>query len=113
MIETLFRLLVGHAIADFALQGDHIARGKNRHRKTEPPPGQVYTLCWPYFLTAHSLIHGGAVYLATGSWELGTAETIAHWCIDFGKCEGWYGVHVDQLLHFTCKIGWLAILWNL
>lgn len=105
----LFWLLVGHAVADFALQIDSMARGKNRHRKTEPPPGAKYQACWFYWLSAHSLIHGGAVALVTGSVALGCAETVAHWLTDFGKCENWYGIHVDQAIHVACKVLWLAI----
>lgn len=112
MIELFFRLLVGHAVADFALQSGDMARGKRRSYKVEPPPGQTYTPTWPFYLTAHALIHGGAVYLATGSVMLGIFETMAHWCIDFGKCENWYGINVDQRLHLMCKIVWLIFVLN-
>lgn len=111
--EILFWLLVGHALADFPLQPEFVAAGKNRHRRPDPskiPPGQKYTPCWPYFLSAHALVHGGAVALATGVWWLGALETAAHWLTDFGKCENWYGVHADQGLHLLAKLGWWAIL---
>jgi len=108
MIQLLFWLLVGHAFADFVFQSDSMAKGKNRHRKTEPPPGAVYTPCWPYWLTAHALVHGGTVALITGSFFLGVLETLAHWVIDFGKCENWYGVHTDQALHIICKLVWIV-----
>lgn len=65
---------------------------------------------WPYALSAHALMHGAAVSLITGSVVLGLAETGAHWCIDFGKCENWYGIHLDQALHLACKVLWVAIL---
>ena len=104
VIDLLFKLLCGHAIADFAFQSDAIARGKNKNNKTEPPPGQKYVACWPYYLTAHALIHGGMVTIITGSVLLGMFETVAHWCIDYGKCNNWYGVHIDQFLHFSCKL---------
>ena len=110
MLNTLFYLIAGHALADFSLQSDAMAKGKNRHRKTEPPPGATYTPCWPYWLTAHALIHGATVAVITGSVHLGIAETIAHWCIDFGKCENWYGIHIDQALHFLCKATWWMTL---
>lgn len=111
MIALFFKLLIGHAVADFALQTDTIAKGKNRHRKTDPPPGQKYVPCWPFFLSAHALIHGGAVTIATGSLLLGLFETIAHWLIDFGKCDNWYGVYTDQALHLGCKICWVLLIW--
>lgn len=111
-MELLFKLLCGHAIADFALQTDWIACNKNRHyapKGYDPALHGPQQSIWPYVLTSHSLIHGLMVYLATGSLELGIAETIAHWMIDFGKCEKWYGIHLDQWLHIGCKILWL--LW--
>ena len=109
MISELFFLLSGHALADFTLQTDTMAKGKNRNRKVDMsliPPGQKYVPCWPYWLTAHALIHGGIVAIVTGNVYLGIAEAVAHWIIDFGKCENWYGIHVDQGLHMLCKIFW-------
>lgn len=32
MLSTLVALLMGHALADFALQSDAMAKGKNRNR---------------------------------------------------------------------------------
>ena len=113
MIELLFFMLVGHALADFSLQTDVMAKGKNRNRKPDPgvvPPGQKYMPCWHYWLTSHTLIHGGAVALITGVWWLGALETVAHWVIDFAKCDNMIGVHQDQALHVACKLLWLLIL---
>ena len=109
MIEMLFYLLSGHALADFAFQGDAMAKGKNRHNKTTPAPGAKYQPCWMYWLSSHALIHGLAVSIATGIWWLGVAEAVAHWCIDFGKCENWYGIHTDQAAHIMCKGWWLLL----
>lgn len=110
MLAVFFGLLCGHAVADFALQPDAMAHGKNRHNRGEVPPGATYTPCWAYWLTAHSLTHGTAVWLITGVWWLGLAETAVHWCIDFAKCENWTGVHADQALHVACKVAWVVIL---
>ena len=107
-VETFFLLMVGHAVADFALQSPEMGAGKNRNRRIEPPPGQKYTPCWPYYLSAHALIHGGAVYIVTGSLMLGLIETTAHWVIDFAKCENWTTPHQDQGLHVLCKAAYLA-----
>lgn len=104
--ELLWWLSVGHAFSDFVLQSEWMARAKNRHRPTSPPPGQTPQTVWPYVLTAHALMHGGVVALATGSVRLGVAEAVLHWCIDFGKCENWYGIHADQGMHWLCKIAW-------
>ena len=106
-MTALWWLLVGHAVSDFWAQSDSMARGKNRNRKPENiPPGQKAMAVWPYWLSAHALIHGGAVALVTGSVGLGAAEAVAHASIDFGKCENWYGIHADQALHLGCKLLW-------
>lgn len=120
MLTLLFWLLVGHALADYPLQGDFIAKAKN-HRS--PIPG----VPWMHGLLWHAVIHGGAVALATGSVALGCAEIAAHTAIDFAKSEGlfyrrslapWYpdnpskaafGFHVDQLLHVVCKVLWAVL----
>ena len=104
---TLWWLIIGHAVMDFWGQSDALARMKNRHRRSEPPPGATPQTIWPYALGAHGLMHGAAVTWATGSVGLGMAEAVAHSAIDFGKCENWYGIHVDQALHVLCKLGWL------
>lgn len=101
-----FWLVVAHFVADYPLQGDTTAREKNRHAKT---PLQTH-VPWYYWLTAHALMHGGAVALVTGSALLGVAETAAHWLIDFGKCERWFSIHVDQALHIACKMAWLMLV---
>ena len=51
--------------------------------------------CWFYYLSGHALTHGIAVYTTTGDVYLGIVETIAHFIIDFGKCERFYGIHID------------------
>jgi len=106
-------LLVGHAVADFWAQSDALAQMKNRHRpNTRVPAGQKPQAIWLYALTAHALMHGAAVAFVTGSIALGMLETAAHWFIDFGKCENWYGIHLDQALHILCKVVWL-LAWRL
>ena len=104
------QLIMGHALADFALQNSDMARLKNRHNKpTNVPPGQKVIPCWYYFLTSHALIHGGVVWAITGYWYLAIAEIVAHWLIDFVKCENRLNPHTDQLLHIICKIIWVTI----
>ena len=129
---TFFLLmLVGHALADYPLQGDFLARAKNH---TAPIPG----VPWVHGLFWHAVIHGGAVGLATGSAVLGVAETLVHMLIDHAKCAGWFNrwfgavpwgerleqpstddlsraFHIDQGLHVACKVLWAlaATLWSL
>ncbi|MCB1281881.1 MAG: DUF3307 domain-containing protein [Salinibacterium sp.] len=106
--EILFLLLVGHALADYPLQGDFI--GKFKSWRVPPPPGMPRTT-WAHLLTAHSLIHAGAVLLITGSLALALCEFVAHWIIDALKCAGITGLHTDQLLHVACKVAWwLAVI---
>ena len=111
--ELFFLLMVGFALADFALQGDAMAKGKNRNKKPDYiPEGQKYMPCWYFWLGAHGLIHGGAVYFVTGSLLLGVTETILHFVIDFIKCENITNPYQDQLLHLLCRLmywGYLSL----
>lgn len=102
-MRLLFLLFAGHALCDYPLQGDFLARGKNRFN---PLPGVPWYQC----LGAHALIHAGAVFLITGSLLLACLEFMAHVVIDDLKCAGWYGFNVDQALHFLCKLAWVAYL---
>ena len=110
MLETLFWLLAGHAVGDFGLQSDWMVKHKNRHVKLASAFSSRPEWVWIEVLSAHSLIHAGAVALATGSVLLGVLEFIAHWIIDFGKGENWFGFHTDQGLHILSKFVWLAFL---
>ena len=101
-MTVLWWLLVGHAVCDYPLQGDFLARGKN-HKN--PIPGVPWMQC----LCAHALIQAGAVTLVTGSVALGLAEFVCHFSIDFGKCSGWYGFNLDQSMHVACKAAWLLV----
>jgi len=104
-LETLFLLLMGHALADFALQSDVMAKGKNRHY--DPA---LYEVSWLYWMTAHSLVHGLCVAVITRNIWLGLGETVFHWYLDFLKCEKITGIHSDQLYHVLCKVMWVVIL---
>lgn len=104
-IHLLWWLVVGHALADFVLQSGEMARGKSRYYVGAPEEPR-----WYYWLSAHALIHGGVVGIVTGSAGLGVCESIAHWLIDFGKCEKLYGFDGDQLLHLGCKIIWIIAI---
>lgn len=104
MLALIFKLIIGHTLADFSLQPSSMAKGKNRNIKINGDPEEnKYFPNWPYWLTAHAILHGGAVWLATGNIYLGIIEVILHWIIDFAKCENWTNIHTDQLLHVACK----------
>jgi hypothetical protein len=96
-------LIAAHALCDYPLQGDFLARAKNR---TTPLPG----VPWYQALGAHAAIHAGAVGLLTGSLLLGLAEFTAHAVIDDAKCAGRIGFNADQTLHLACKALWVAII---
>ena len=105
LLLLFLALAIGHVIADFPLQGQFIADTKNRNNdisqyfQNSPPP-----CLWIHTLTAHSLIHGAAVWLITGSAVLAVIEICLHWVIDYVKCEGWTGFNTDQILHYVCKL---------
>lgn len=101
---VFFALAIFHALADFPLQGEYLAKQKVR-------TGAAATVDWLVALTAHSLIHAGAVWLVTGSILLGLCELFLHALIDFGKGERRYGLLVDQLLHLACKAGYVAVIY--
>ena len=109
MIERLFLLICGHALADFSLQTDVMAKLKNwKNTPDWIPDGQKYVPCWHYWMLSHSLIHGGIVYLITGNILFGFIETISHFGIDSLKCANKTNPNQDQFLHIACKIIYLG-----
>jgi hypothetical protein len=102
-MTVLFWLLVGHAVADYPLQGDFLAKAKN-HKA--PIPG----VDWWIALLNHAAMHGGAVALITGSVALGVVETAIHCGIDWLKCDGRTSFRADQALHVVCKVAWCVVV---
>lgn len=94
---------VVHALADFPLQGDYIAKQKSRAH------ADSFSV-WVIALSAHCLIHAGGVWLVTGSLAYGIAELGAHALIDSLKGEGKIGLVADQLLHLGCKVVYAGLL---
>lgn len=101
-IEMLAMLVIAHAVADYPLQGDFLARAKNRFA---PVPG----VPWYHALVAHGAIHAGAVWLITGSPWLGLAEFAIHVVTDDRKCAGRLTYNQDQIIHIVCKVIWAVI----
>lgn len=93
----LFWLLVGHALADYPLQGDFLAKLKN-HRIPIESMHPFFGLFW------HAIIHAGAVALVTNSMAMALLELVLHMAIDWLKCENITGFNVDQCLHILCKL---------
>lgn len=98
-IELVAWMWVAHALCDYPLQGDFLAKAKNM---TAPIPG----VPWWCAMGAHCAIHAGAVAWLTGSWWLGGAEFVSHWMIDFLKCTGKIGFATDQACHLLFKVAW-------
>jgi hypothetical protein len=105
VIDALLWMLIGHAVADYPLQGDWLAKAKNWQLKLVPGES-----IWVGAMISHAAIHAGAVKLATGSWWLAGAEFFAHAVIDDMKCTGYLSYNEDQLLHVACKAIWFAVL---
>lgn len=95
-------LISAHALCDYPLQGDFLAKAKNR---LMPIPG----VPWWQAMGAHSIIHGGAVWLITGHLSLGLAEVAAHFLIDDAKCRGKLTYNADQAAHLVCKVAWVVL----
>ncbi|MEM9480637.1 MAG: DUF3307 domain-containing protein [Verrucomicrobiota bacterium] len=100
---VFFALLIAHSLGDHPLQGDFVAVYKNRHVKVPKELDPQQPSVWFHCLTAHSLIHGGLVWIVLGNPMFAFVEFVLHWIIDAIKSEGWTNIHVDQLLHVLCK----------
>ena len=108
-MELLFLFLVGHAVCDFVLQGEVMGTNKSRRKNSCAAHGPGFPP-WYYWLSAHALTHGGAVFLIAGSWSLGALETVLHAGIDHLKCEERLSFNQDQALHLACKLVYLTLL---
>ncbi|SDD95616.1 Protein of unknown function [Bradyrhizobium brasilense] len=104
MIDMFLWMLIGHAVADYPLQGDWLSKAKNPTFALVP--GEVI---WPMALLSHAAIHAGAVKLATGSWIAAAFEFVAHTAIDYAKCRGVIGYNQDQVAHVACKLAWASL----
>ncbi|EIZ83707.1 hypothetical protein WYO_3720 [Methylobacterium sp. GXF4] len=105
ILDPLLWMLIGHAVADYPLQGDWLSKAKNQALNLVP--GEAI---WPGALLSHAAIHAGAIRLATGSWALAACEFVAHALIDYAKCAGRLSYNVDQVLHVVCKLLWFGAL---
>lgn len=104
-MTTLLLLICAHALCDYPLQGDFLAKAKNKFMPITGVP-------WYQAMTAHASIHAGAVGLITGNIYLGIAEFVAHFSIDYLKCANKLSFNQDQALHIYCKLAWVTIFWS-
>jgi hypothetical protein len=112
-IKLFFALVIGHALADYPLQGTYLASNKSRHFRNADGSAQMHGL-WIHCLAAHSLIHAGCVWAVTGCAILGFIEFVLHMVLDTLKCEGVTNIHVDQVAHLACKAVYVVaiMLWH-
>lgn len=110
-LSVFFALAIGHALADFPLQGEYLASCKNRHHKNSSG-GKVSSGVWVVCMLSHCLIHAGMVWAVTGQVVLGVAELVMHFVIDCLKCEGRLNFESDQALHYGCKLVYVGILYQ-
>lgn len=103
IVRMILLLFAGHALCDYPLQGDFLAKGKNRHIAI---PG----MAWQQLMLAHCLIQSGMVLLITGSIWLALAELVIHYLTDCAKCEGLIDFNTDQAIHYGCKILWACLI---
>jgi hypothetical protein len=110
----LFLLIAGHALGDYPLQPDAMATCKCRKAHL-PLQNEVP---WYYWMAAHVLTHGLVTAFIVAFWthdndlavKVGMLEAGVHWIIDTLKCEGVFGIHVDQALHVLCKVTWWLLI---
>ncbi len=115
-MTILFWLLFWHAMADFPLQGDYLAKRKNRsieryeikknHHADYPYPHSP----WWMHMSWHALIHAGGVAFITHNIAFGLVEFVLHFGIDFMKTEGKISSTTDQALHIICKLAYALVL---
>lgn len=110
-MALFFQFLVGHALGDYVFQRDIMATSKCRKAKIYTTAGPGFP-AWYYWLGSHALVHGGAVFLISGSVLLGLIETVLHAVIDFSKCEHWISIHTDQVLHILCKVIYVFVIYQ-
>lgn len=90
MLALLFKFLIGHFIGDVALQSEDLVKFKHTSL---------------FFLTAHSFIYGGVIYLLINqNLFIGIIATISHWIIDWLKIHKFINLAQDQILHFSILI---------
>ena len=95
-------LLIAHALADYPLQGEVLARAKRRHCVNPILP-------WYQALAVHAALHGLFVGLLTRSLWFGLAETAVHFGIDYYRCDEKLTRGQDQALHVACKAAWVGL----
>ncbi len=100
---TIILLILGHLLADYALQGDFMAKAKN-HLMPKP------NVPWFTVLLSHATIHGIFVFLVTGNFIFMILEIVSHAWIDYAKSNGDISFNEDQILHLLMKAIYVFIM---
>ena len=103
LVTVLILLLWMHALCDYPLQGDFLAKAKNR---LSPIPG----VPWSIAMASHCFTHAGAVFLITNSIILTVIEFISHFITDDMKCTNRINFPQDQSIHIAMKFLYVAAL---
>lgn len=103
--EYVFFLIFVHCLADYPLQGEFLAKAKDRTSDL----GKIF---WRHALFAHSMIHAGMVTLVTNSIILGMCEFFVHAITDDLKCRKKISMAIDQTIHIGCKLVWAWVAWS-
>ncbi|MGA9771679.1 MAG: DUF3307 domain-containing protein [Blastocatellia bacterium] len=96
IVAMFLKLLFGHCLADYPLQGDFLSKAKNHRQPITGVP-------WFQALFAHAVIQGGTVGFITGSVICGCVEFVLHSLIDYLKSDGRLSFNQDQAAHIACK----------
>lgn len=102
----LILLVFFHFLADYPLQGPYLSESKNHLN----PLGQNGV--WKHSLFAHSFIHAGFVFIVTGSLQCFLMELVVHAWTDYGKCQGWLTLNMDQSIHIGIKVLYVFLALN-
>lgn len=100
--RLLILLFAAHIVCDLTLQDGMLSSAKRRVGNPDIP--------WYVALSAHSTIHSAAVLLITGSLPLALIEFVAHFVIDYAKCEGDVSLKQDQIAHVLFKVGYAMVI---
>lgn len=104
-LHLLILLLAGHALCDYPLQGDFLAKAKNPHTAFIE-----IVLPWWLAMASHAMIHAAAVLVVTNSVICALIEFFAHFIIDLQKCLGWLTLKQDQFAHIMCKLLYVGLV---
>lgn len=105
----LFWLVVAHAVCDYPLQGDFLAKSKSDGCAGAP---------WWLFLWTHATIQAGGTAAAmllshqasSAAVAFGAAEFVLHGIIDTVKVRARNSLISDQAAHVACKVAYVAVV---